>query len=266
MLSFLDLPPEIRLAIYKILLQSSLDKTTRILYSGTNALRCGDSPHCVRHKQPFKYVAKGCVSFLDARIIYARDIDRAKYNIHLADIDDLLFLASTCRVSRSELLALAWSNANIRIESPEIYDELHCIFYDRLTSESCSSIRTLQHSINRSQWWASESKKVVGLIRRRLPRLEQLIVNIPVEFGLRRNPLAPAVAALRSIPLQNTIELRSDLNGRISELLLNVLSPSHPFVVRREDFLNARLQSLRVQVNLIGQRRREELARKETGD
>lgn len=150
MLSFLDLPPEVRLAIYRILLQSTLARNTRILYSGTNPLRCGDTPHCIRHKQPFEHIARGLVSFLDARIIYARDIDRAKYNIHLADIDDLLFLAGTCRLLRSELLALAWSNADIHIESPESYNELDCIFYERLTSESCSFIRTLQYNVNQS--------------------------------------------------------------------------------------------------------------------
>jgi hypothetical protein len=55
-----------------------------------------------------------------------------RYNIHLADVSDLLFLAATCRLLRSELLALAWSNADMTVRSPTLYMDLHCILYDRL--------------------------------------------------------------------------------------------------------------------------------------
>ncbi|KAG9566485.1 hypothetical protein KCU77_g16778, partial [Aureobasidium melanogenum] len=267
MLSFLDLPTEVRLIIYKILLESTLAKNTRVLYSGDNPLRCGHtSPDCVRHKQTFKRIGShGSIEFVDAVTIIVRAIMRARYNIHFADIDDLLSLASTCRLLRSELLALAWSNADVHIQSPENYNELHHVFYHRLTSESCDFIRTLQINFDYDQWWPSKSIKVVELIRVRLPKLEQLIVNGDFPKGNDGKPFAPGVAALRTLPSHIAVELRTvPADKFITRTLWDAICPG--VLARRDGHMNAHLQYLRTEFGLVRQKRREKLVRMEQGD
>jgi hypothetical protein len=254
MLSLTDLPPEIRLAIYKLLLQSTLAKTTRILYSGNNPLHCGDTPHCIRHNQPFfRSKPNGEICFRDARIIWGCDIRRAKYNIHHADLDDLLPLASTCRLVRSDLLALTWSRAEIHITSPELYDELRCIFYDRLTSESCNFIRTLAIDVHENDWLPSETRKIVGLIRRRLPRLEQLTVNVFIQFIHRPQvAFAPGLAAFRILPPSVTLEFNY---RRMVELVTVSGFSIHRRIVSlgaEDESRTATLGSLRAELSLIG--------------
>lgn len=245
MLSFTDLPPEIRLAIYKHPLQSTLEKTTRILYSGNDPLRCGDTPHCIRHNQPFERTCpEGCVSFLDARIIYARDIQRAKYNIHHADNDDLIFLAATCRLLRADLLALIWSRADIHVMSPELHNELRWIFHDRLASESCNFIRTLLIDVREQDWLPSETRKIVGLIRRRLPNLEKLTVNVCMNFAQHKELLAPGLAAFRILPLHVKLEL----NHRVFFHHAVPISGGAGYEIET-------LQSLRTELSLIAQKR-----------
>ncbi|KAG9948766.1 hypothetical protein KCU85_g4740, partial [Aureobasidium melanogenum] len=268
MLPFLDLPPEIRLIIYKILLQYALAKDIRILYSGNNPLRCRDYPHSIRHKQPFEHVAQDHIWFSDAKNLSAHETRIAQYNIHHADIDDLLFLASSCRLLRSELLALAWSNADIRIESPEAYKELRCVFYDRLTSETCNFIRTLHFNVDEDTWAPSESREIVELIIHRLPRLEQLIVNIVLRSrdGLFIKPLTSSAAALDNLPLHVAIELRHHIYRRLRpSRILPALA--HLVAVRdKDESATAQLQSLRTQISLIRQKRREEQLKKKQED
>jgi hypothetical protein len=265
MLSFTDLPPEVRKAIYKIQLQSTLKKTTRVLYGGQNPLRCGDTPHCIRHNQPFKRnIPTGQIRFLDARIIYARDIYGAKYRIHHADLDDLLRLASTCRLVRSDLLALIWSRADIQVASPELYTELHCIFYDRLTSESRNFIRTLEIDIHDADLVPSETRKIVGLIRRRLPNIERLTVNKLTDnvfeaFGPRGVAVAPSFAAFRILPPSVVINFTRRkvewvrARGGTSTDNRNPRRKIVPLEPKGVD-----LESLRAELSLIGQRRKEE--------
>ncbi|KAH0007049.1 hypothetical protein KCU78_g11981, partial [Aureobasidium melanogenum] len=265
MSSFLDLPPEIRLIIYNILLQSTLAKDTRILYFGDNPLRSGIDPDCIRHKQPFKRIGpQGDIRFLDTKSILARHIARAQYTIHLADIDDLLFLASTSRLIRSELLALAWSSADVHIESPDGYKELHCVFYDRLTSESCTYIRTLQFSIDSCQWSPSETIKVIELIRVRLPQVEQLIVNGTFRLGHGGKPFAPGVAVLKSLPPHIAVELRKNPARNWSRTDWNAIYPG--VLARKDEHMNAHLQYLRMKFESLRQKRQEKLARMEQGD
>jgi hypothetical protein len=270
MLSFTNLPPEIRMAIYKLLLQSTLAKTTRTLYSGNNPLRCGDTPHCIRHNQPFERTVPGDnIRFLDARIIYARDIERARYNIHHADLDDLLPLASTCRLVRSDLLALVWSRAEIHITSPELHAELRCIFYDRLTSVSCSFIRTLEIDVHKGDWLPSETRKIVGLIRRRLPRLERLTLNVRISFLRDKVRFAPGLAAFRILPpsvelifnhrLSANLRIRScPLTFKLWRKSMHRNLPDEPEIVT--------LDSLRAELSLIGQRRTEQQVKRELED
>jgi hypothetical protein len=269
MLSFTDLPPEIRKAIYKIQLQSTLEKTTPVLYSGQNPLRCGDTPHCIRHTQPFKRtVPDGPIEFLDARIIYARDIKRAKYNIHHADLDDLLPLASTCRLIRSDLLALAWYRAEIHVASPELYNELRCVFYDRLTTEACNFIRTLEIDVHEKDWLPSETRKIAGLIRSRLPHLEKLTVNIILPLiRHKRVPFTPGLAAFRILPASGAV----DFNHDITVLMLDPTGSPRDLtsIVRssaqRKPEIVA-LNSLRTKLSRIGQRRKERQEKRQLAD
>ncbi|KAG9529181.1 hypothetical protein KCU93_g3620, partial [Aureobasidium melanogenum] len=268
MSSFLDLPPEIRLTIYKILLQYILAKDTRILYSGNNPLRCWNTPDCIRHSQPFGRIGpQGLIAFRDTATTYPRHIYYAKYNIHLAEIGDLLFLASTCRLLRSELLALAWSNADIHIESPETYNEMRCIFYDRLTSKSCSFIRTLELCIVESEWLPSETRKIVGLIRRRLPQLEHLILDVLMGRGNRRSPLAPGGEALKILPPHINVKLRHHTSTMTNRWSRTKFLPLFSRNLRPKDkSANARLQSLRMEVSLIRQKRRDAQSKNEKED
>lgn len=153
MLSFTDLPPEVRLAIYNILLQSTLSKTTRIYYLDRDPVDYGWLPSN-RQSQSYSRICQEEDSF------WIHDMQRPKYDMH--DIDDLLFLASSCRLLRAELLALAWSNADARILSPELYDDLHYIFYDRLSSVICRFIRTLQLVVDVNMCVRSEIEKDRG--------------------------------------------------------------------------------------------------------
>lgn len=263
---FLSLPPEIRLIIYKILLQSTLAKDTRILYSGDNPLRCRNYPHSIRHKQPFQHIDQGHIWFLDTKTLSARETRRAQYNIHHADLDDLLILASTCRLLRSELLALAWSNADIRIESPETYKELRCVFYNRLTSETCNSIRTLHFNIDEDTLVPSKSRRIVELIIHQLPRLEQLVVNILLRGDLYIKHLAYNVAVLGNLPLHIALELRHHLYWKFRPSRILPSSAYSADAKHKDESANAQLQSLRTQISLIRQKRKEKLARMEQED
>lgn len=260
MLSFLSLPPEIRSIIYRIMLQSALANRTRILYSGKNPLRRRNPSHAIREKQPFQYLTQGQIEFLDTKSFRAFVIHAAKYNIHLADIDDLLFLASTCRRLRSELLALAWSNADIRVESPVIDDELHYVFYNRLTSEACNFIRTLYIDVAQDTWVQSESREIVKLIINRLPRLEQLVVDIVMSYDIYDDSLGHSVEALRNLPICIAIELRHH------EVATMPRAGYSEEMECRDEWVNKYLQRLRKKDSLTRQKRREEQSKKEQGD
>lgn len=262
MSSFLDLPPEIRSMIYKMLLQDTFAKDTRILYFGDNPLRSGVDPDRIRHKQPFERIcSQGDIEFLNTKSILARHIAMAEYIIHLADIDDLLFLASTCRLIRSELLALAWSNADVHIKSPGNYNELHYVFYDRLTSQSCNHIRTLHFNIDYCQWSPSETIKIIELICTRLPQFEQLIVNGFFSFGHGGEPFAPGVAVLKTLPPHIAVELRTTPVAKLRS------RTNRPRILgRKNKHINGHLQYLRMEFGSLRQKRQEKLARMKQGD
>jgi hypothetical protein len=187
MLSFLDLPPETRMTVYNILLKSSLTGNMRILYTGDDPLRCVSGTNSVRHRLSYN-TQQDRIAFIGNRIIKTQDTIDAECHINYAEIDDLLSLATTCRLLRSELLTLAWSNADISVSSPTLTTDLHCIFYNRLSSNACTFVRTLQVGIEEWAWSPQEIKNIAGLIRRRLPQLEQLTWNIPVRLpGCRQN-------------------------------------------------------------------------------
>lgn len=265
MLSFTSLPPEVRMTIYNILLQSTLSKTTRIYYLDEDPVDYGYFPS-IRQSQSFSRVRK------DVRDIRVRDSRRPEYDIH--DIDDLLFLANTCRLLRAELLALAWSNADVRIQSPELYSDLRYIFCDLLSSESCGFIRTLNLVVDLKICMRSEIEKIVGLIRHQLPRLEQLIVYININLDRRPDDLSPSVRALGILPLHITVKLRCFPTRYLVSRCHRGRAPpntSRPsmYVGWTETAywsVNTALRVLQAELSLVGQERREKQAERESSD
>lgn len=128
--SFLDLPPETRVIFYDSLLSSSRSSKERIL-AGVNNFHLERASGLVRKKSVYR-VQHDHIRFDGSRSTFLWGMIGARCNIHLADVSDLIFLAATCRLPRSELLALAWSNADMAVRSPTLYMDLHCILYDRL--------------------------------------------------------------------------------------------------------------------------------------
>jgi hypothetical protein len=91
MLSIIDLPPKIRMAIYRFLLPLTVSKTKRVLYSGKDHVRSGNTSRLVRHKQSFPATN-------ETRRIYAHHLGQTMY--HHADIDGLLLLANVVCLGR----------------------------------------------------------------------------------------------------------------------------------------------------------------------
>lgn len=195
--------------IYGFALESCETSNKRISYISDNALHHRESPGAVRYKLPFT-VREHHLTFKGNRAIGIQDIRNAECNIHLADIDDLLCLASTCRLLRSEVLALAWSNADISITSPALLLDLHYIFLHRLSSDTCTCIRTLQIKIEEYAWSSRDMKQIVGLVHTRQPQLEELVLNLPIRFSSHPNkttirPRHDALMALQSLPRDVTV-------------------------------------------------------------
>jgi hypothetical protein len=262
--SFLDLPPETRTAVYNILLNSALTKNTRILYTGNNPLRCKEVPHSIRHRLSYK-IKQDQVVFNGRKIIKTRDIIAAEYHIHHADIDDLLFLAATCRLLRSELLALAWSNADISVDSPTLITDLHCIFSNRLSSDICTFVRTLQVKIEEWAWSAEEIRNIAGFIRRCLPQLEQLILNVPVRppsSKQRALNFKNVLPTFRAFPSRTTVKFRHHTVPPTSSKYSHVSEQYRNW----NNAENAHLEAIRAEVEPVRRGRRDEQTKREQED
>lgn len=210
MLSFLNLAPETRMTVYDFLLQSSLVSNKRISYISNNALHQREPLGARRYKLP-STIHENHLTFKGNKAIKKEKVTGAECNIHLADIDDLLSLAGTCRLIRSEILALAWSNADLSITSPALLPDLHYIFLHRLSSNTSIFIRSLQIKIEPQAWSSKEMRTIVGLVHTRLPQLEELVLNVPIrgvtrvgtgeDYITRRD----AFMALRGLPRKATV-------------------------------------------------------------
>jgi hypothetical protein len=201
--SFLDLPPETRMAVYNILLGSSLLNTTRVLAGAKDDQRL----ECLKI---LCSIGQDDMLYDDTGTYVLWHYVGIRCNIHFADIDDLLHLASTCRLIRSELLALAWSNADITVRSHTLYMDLHCIFYDRLPYHICTFIRTLQLDARKDAWLPQQMAATCGLILRRLPHLRQVVVYIPRRvFGTHKKGYGRmlTLATLQALPLRITVNI-----------------------------------------------------------
>lgn len=179
MSSFLNLRPEIRTTVYDFLLQSSLTSNTRMLYVSENTVRSKVLPSSVCRGRTHK-LHEHYIPLIGDKTIWAEEMIKAARKIHRADVDDLLCLASACRLLRLELLAVAWSNADISIDSSTLFTDLHYSFHHRLSINACTFIRTLQVSVEQNAWRPRQMRKVVSLCRSRLPQLKQLILHVTV--------------------------------------------------------------------------------------
>lgn len=273
MSSFIDLPPEIRLAIYKLVLPFPPHKHERILYSNTDNL-CHESTQIVRHKRSFRPTKSW------TRRIYVHDLGYTMY--HHADIDEHLVLASTCRLFRADLLALTWSNVDIQFQSPELHNDLSYVFSHRLSSETCSFIRSLQFDVDERISSPSETRKIAGFIRRRLPGLEQLTVIVMMSFERfnrhqKDNRLTPCLANLGILPLRVTIKFRYhttyhfvDQSSRVRAYYTrrdtHAAPNDHNPHERADGCAATALRALQTELSLMGQKRREEQAKRKLGD
>jgi hypothetical protein len=208
MLSFLSLPPETRIIIYDLLLNSSRSSNARIL-AGVNNFRREGTSSLVRHKSVYR-VHQDHIRFDGSGSTFLWRMIGARCNIHLADIGDLLFLAATCRLLRAELLALAWSHADMAVRSPTLYMDLHCIFYDRLPHQICTLFQTLQIDADKDAWSPQQKFATSGLILRRLPHLKKLVVYIPRRVSSshkKGHGRMLTLATLRIPPLRITVKI-----------------------------------------------------------
>ncbi|KAI5237843.1 hypothetical protein E4T43_07827 [Aureobasidium subglaciale] len=201
MSSFTDLAPEIRTSVYNLLLRDSLANNQRILYYGRNPLRghqlSQTSGRCKR-----QYT----LNTLE-RITFVPEVE-ARSVVHLEDIDDLLNLAATCRILRSDILAMAWSSADIYVWSDTLIKDLTCIFGHRLSTECCAFIHTLRLDIGERKWSLSAVNKTASLITSCLPQLQSLFLMIDYRSDFRRANEPSSLMALAGLPPQITVIFR----------------------------------------------------------
>ncbi|TIA06441.1 hypothetical protein D6C80_10327 [Aureobasidium pullulans] len=267
-MSFLSLPPEIRMIIYNILLQSCLASNTRTLYSGTNPLRCADTPHSIRHQQSYYVDPQDRICF--RRILYSCNIRNATYNIHHSNLDDLLSISATCRLIRSESLALIWSNADIHVKSPELSHELTWIFCNRLSWEACNFITTLHIHINqrsRSPSHTEIMKSARSLIRQLL-QLKLLVVEMRISYLPKKDLPIPELLALRILPMRVIVKVHHYFSDWSFKRFPNANRVQHVKNVREESNMWAEkaLLAAREDVDLIRRKRRREREEKAKRD
>ncbi|THX51831.1 hypothetical protein D6D06_07127 [Aureobasidium pullulans] len=210
----MSLPPEARSMVYDLLAPWSKPQQHRILYYGHNPLRARNLPPPTRSIQRSGLDPQDRIIFRSRSNFHGSAVKRAKRAVHLANIEDLLALAGACRLLRSEILSLAWSNADIY--------ELTCIFDNRLSAECCNFIRTLRVEIKDTQWPPSEMKKMGQLITRRLPQLQTLFVAIRTDNSRSSSdPPQKGLLALASVPLNVTIKILTYIPGDIDLMMRN---------------------------------------------
>ncbi|KAG9604701.1 hypothetical protein KCU77_g710, partial [Aureobasidium melanogenum] len=228
--SFTALPPEIRSLVYNSLLHDTLSNNKRLIYDGACPECCTTScqePETHDKVLPFA-----------SRKFNALTFPHKTLYVHLADFGDLLRLAATCKVLRSEILGLVWSNADIFIKSNNLAKTLTHIFDDCLSTECCNSIRTLHVDIPRptqEQPSPDDTKQIVKLIHHRLPQLEKLILFLGKDqsrFSLRFPQVAMSVLA--SLPSRISVEFRNHGQYRFSLRLRYTTGPQ----VSRESLNN----------------------------
>jgi hypothetical protein len=141
---------------------------------------------------------------------------------------------------------------------------MRCIFHDRLAIETCNFIGTLAIDVHEKDRVPSETRKIVGLIRRRLPHLEKLTVSVLLPFTRSRFVFAPGLAAFRILPPSIVV------NFNYTRFFLSIGVDG---TFRRRVGMRVRdkpeietVDSFRAELSLIGRKRKEEQAKRELGD
>ncbi|KAG9685698.1 hypothetical protein KCU95_g12163, partial [Aureobasidium melanogenum] len=259
MSSFTTLAPEIRSLVYNELLQSSLSSEKRIVYECHCLKRC--TPPC-SHDRMFSVLSKR------GQVKVPKTMERL---VHLADIGDLLNLAATCHRLRSEILGLAWSNADIHIRSTNDKSETLIgyatnIFTNRLSPGCCNLIRTLHIDVPERTWKPDQMRALSTLVRDRLPEFKTLKVSIR-RLGAYEHLRHPqqALSALANFPFHVAIIVRNNFSCNPFVILAMFLSPDGSVaaaVKRRDRSDQAHLDAVRSR----GQKRRKLKLKREKKD
>ncbi|KAI5204696.1 hypothetical protein E4T39_03473 [Aureobasidium subglaciale] len=209
---FTGMAPEIRTSVYNILLHDSLINDQRILYYGRNPLRGHHTSQTSgRLKRQYLLDAQDRIAFVPG--------SKARRVLHLDDIDNLLNLAATCHLLRSDILAMAWSNADIYVGSDTLFKDLTCVFKNRLSTECCAFIRTLRLDIGEEEWSLSQVNKTAGLITSCLPQLQSLFLATTHGSVVRERDRPSGLKALASLSPHVTVIFRYNLRPSIFEAM-----------------------------------------------
>lgn len=257
------------MTVYGFVLQSSLTSNKRISYISDSPLHQRELHGAVRYKLPFT-IRENHLTFDGTKAITKFDITNAECNIHLADTDDLLHLGSTCRLVRSEVLALAWSNADVSITSPALLLDLHYVFVHRLSSNACSFIRTLQIKMDERAWSPREARKIVGLVHTRLPQLQELVLDVPSRFVSNNveesfEDRKDAFIALRGLPRKVTVTFHYLTVPGLSRQFHEWHDGPRPIPLFSKN-MDVHFKNLRYGVDMKRKRRSSEQTKREQGD
>lgn len=245
MASLTGLPPELRAIVYNYLLEDGLASEKRIVYcqdddqyNDLDFLSVNQQPEHqdfadVQHKgEPIGWTRSAMqfarnhqtriTSLVDVRYTYGPDV--LKRAVHHADIDDLLALATTCHRIRTEVLPIAWSNADISIYTPEdrYKDDIFHIFDRCLSGGTCAMIRNIRIDVGTSYWSASDVSETANFIMKRLPCLQDLHVSVA-----REN--------IKAAPPEFDHGLRA-LTCLPCKIMVEIVSYIHPSTISQEPF------------------------------
>ncbi|KAH0346575.1 hypothetical protein KCU81_g3938, partial [Aureobasidium melanogenum] len=243
-MSLINLPLEIRLLVYDFLLYDALSDNICIIY-------------------------RGCKRESDNQIFF--ETFRARKNIpfhamikpqiwHI-DICNLLNLAATCHQLRSELLFLAWSNAdiciNLKNKEPEtLMGYAEFIFNNRLSKICCDFIRTLQINVLEVTWEPRHTRAIAEIIHRCLPRLGKLTVHVIREWNsVDSDRPQKALCALGTLEPRIAVELRTEFIRPF--LFMSVGQQLSDTQIRARQQKRARADAAHLEaIRSVGQRRR----------
>lgn len=234
MVSLTGLPPELRPIIYTYLLEDGLASGKRIVYCHDDDqyddLDFSDVDLHPEDQQPVNTQLRGktvgwsrsrmqytrrsyperITSLIDVRYTYGPDV--LKRAVHHADIDALLALASTCHRIGTEVLPIAWSNADIAIYTPDNHfkDDIFHIFGHVLSSDTRAIIRNLHIDVGTSYWKASDVSETANFITKRLPNLKELHVSVAREdTDIDPPEFDHGLYALTCLPYQIMVEVNA---------------------------------------------------------
>ncbi|KAI5198581.1 hypothetical protein E4T39_06673 [Aureobasidium subglaciale] len=236
---FTDLAPELRLIIYDHLLQDAFASNKRVVYSFEDGQQTdvelmnmlsifeGDDSDLDEDNVPVTAWTRDTMEYEQDRtvritslvdVLFRYGPDVRKRAVHHVNIDDLLAVASTCRLVRSEVLRIAWSNADISVYTPEngFKDDIQYIFGHCLSEETCKMILTLYIDVGKSDWSAACVSETARFITKRLPNLKVLTIAISHRYTTGGDEvLDTGLMALTSLPLTISIEIVAYVHAQV---------------------------------------------------